>query len=137
MIERFGRRGLPFAAVALSVVTIAYVLGSRPLTDAALAWNQPLRIALVIVLLFPVGLLLGLFLPTGIDAATAAAGLREGVDEGRLVAWCWAVNGFFSVLGSSLTTMVSMSFGFNRTLVIGLVLYGVATVAYVRRPLAA
>ena len=137
VIERFGRRGLPFAAVALSVVTIAYVLGSRPLTDAALAWNQPLRIALVIVLLFPVGLLLGLFLPTGIDAATAAAGLREGVDEGRLVAWCWAVNGFFSVLGSSLTTMVSMSFGFNRTLVIGLVLYGVATVAYVRRPLAA
>jgi hypothetical protein len=33
--------------------------------------------------------------------------------------------------------MVSMSFGFNRTLLIGLVLYGVATVAYVRRPLTA
>jgi MFS-type transporter involved in bile tolerance (Atg22 family) len=60
--------------------------------------------------------------------------MRPGVDQGRLVAWCWAVNGFFSVLGSSLTTMLSMSFGFDRTVVIGLVLYVVATLAHLRRP---
>jgi hypothetical protein len=48
----------------------------------------------------------------------------------------WAVNGFFSVLGSSLTTMLSMSFGFDRTVVIGLVRYIVATLAHLRRPVA-
>ena len=39
-----------------------------------------------------------------------------------------------SALGSSLTTMLSMSFGFDRTVVIGLVLYIVATLAHLRRP---
>ncbi|MFZ4811187.1 MAG: hypothetical protein ACOYL9_07570 [Ilumatobacteraceae bacterium] len=134
VVERFGRRGLPLAAVLLWVVTLLYLAISGPITTAALAWSQPFRIALVVLLLFPVGLILGLFLPTGIDAATAAAGMRPGVDQGRLVAWCWAVNGFFSVLGSSLTTMLSMSFGFNRTVLVGLILYVVATVAMSRMP---
>jgi len=77
------------------------------------------------VLLFPVGLLLGVFLPTGIDAALDAAGPDEAV-RGRLVAWCWAVNGFFSVLGSSVTTILSMSLGFNKAVVAGLGLYVIA-----------
>ena len=63
--------------------------------------------------------------PNGIDAARRAAG-ESGADEGRLVAWCWAVNGFFSVIGSTSTTMLSMTFGFDRTIVVGLVLYVVA-----------
>ena len=41
--------------------------------------------------------------------------------RGRLVAWCWAVNGFFSVIGSSVTTILSMAVGFNRALLAGLV----------------
>ena len=81
--------------------------------------------AIVIGLLFPVGLLLGAFLPTGIDAALGAAGDDEQV-RGRLVAWCWAVNGFFSVIGSSVTTILSMSVGFNQALMAGLALYVVA-----------
>ena len=80
---------------------------------------------LVVAMLFPVGVLLGMFLPTGIDQARALAS-ANGSDEGRLVAWCWAVNGFFSVIGSTSTTMLSMTFGFDRTVIIGLVLYGVA-----------
>jgi fucose permease len=47
------------------------------------------------------------------------------------VAWCWAVNGFFSVIGSTATTMLSMTFGFDRTMLIGLVLYAVATAVMV------
>ena len=36
------------------------------------------------------------------------------------------MNGFFSVLGASLTTVLSMALGFDRALQIGLVLYVVA-----------
>jgi hypothetical protein len=125
-LARFGRRGLPLAVALLWLVTVSYLLVSNPVTGAALAWPEWARIALVVAMLFPVGLLLGLFLPTGIDAARAAAGAVPGGDEGRVVAWCWAVNGFFSVLGATLTTMSSMSWGFNRTVLIGLVLYVVA-----------
>ena len=52
----------------------------------------------------------------------------RALDRGRVVAWCWAVNGFFSVLGATLTTITSMAFGFNRALQFGLVLYVVAVV---------
>ena len=80
----------------------------------------------VFVLLFPIGLLLGVFLPTGMDSVVATAD-ATGAEQGRLVAWCWAVNGFFSVLGASLTTVMSMAFGFDRAVLAGLVLYVVAT----------
>lgn len=126
---RIGARpsvGLPAAVGALFVVTLLYLLVSDPITDVALAWSEPLRIALVIVMLFPVGMALGVFLPAGIDRATLLTAGSGGGQRDRFVAWCWAVNGFFSVIGSSLTTVASMTFGFDRTVLIGLVLYVVA-----------
>ncbi len=39
------------------------------------------------------------------------------------VAWGWAINGFFSVIGSTLTTIVSMSYGFRVVLLSAVVLY--------------
>ncbi|CAN5738941.1 MAG: hypothetical protein ACR2HP_07995 [Ilumatobacteraceae bacterium] len=131
------RAGLPAVTALLIVITGLYLLIATPVTDVALAWPQWARIALVIVLLFPVGLLLGVFLPTGMEAVAAATS-DPGQDRGRLVAWSWAVNGFFSVLGASLTTLVSMTFGFNRAVLAGLALYVVATTvmwtARTRRP---
>ena len=130
-ISRLGRAGLPAVAAALIVITVTYMATSAAITDAALSWPQWARIALVFVLLFPVGLLLGVFLPTGMDDVVDVAETSPSIDRGRLVAWCWAVNGFFSVLGSSLTTIASMALGFNRALQIGLVLYSVAAAVMV------
>ncbi len=124
VVLRWPRTGLPTVVLALALIAIAYLYLVDPLTAAALAWPQWGRIILAVVLLAPIGLLLGVFLPTGM---TAVVGLvREGVDEGRLVAWCWAVNGFFSVLGATLTTVLSMALGFDRTILVGLALYVVA-----------
>ena len=125
-IQRDTRTRLWMTLGAMWLVGIVYLAVSDPVTERVLAWSEPLRIGLVVVMLFPVGVLLGMFLPTGIDRARAMAG-DAGADDGRLVAWCWAVNGFFSVIGSTSTTMLSMTFGFDRTLLIGLVLYIVAT----------
>jgi hypothetical protein len=127
VVQRRSSIGLPVAVGALLVVSLLYMAVATPITDIALAWPQWARIATVVALLFPVGLLLGVFLPSGIDAALEAAGPDEAV-RGRLVAWCWAVNGFFSVIGSSATTILSMSVGFNRALLVGLALYVVAVV---------
>ncbi|MFM7686905.1 MAG: hypothetical protein ACKPDI_13420 [Actinomycetota bacterium] len=127
VVQRKAPFGLPAATGALMAVSLLYMAVATPITDAALAWPQWARIATVVALLFPVGLLLGVFLPSGIDAALASAGPDETV-RGRLVAWCWAVNGFFSVIGSSATTILSMSVGFNRALLVGLALYVVAVV---------
>jgi hypothetical protein len=126
--------GLATVTTALIVLAGVYMLTSDAITEAALTWSQGLRIALVFVLLFPIGLLLGTFLPSGMKAVVATAD-RSGADQGRLVAWCWAVNGFFSVLGASLTTVVSMAFGFDRAVLAGLILYVVAAVVVPVEPL--
>ncbi|MFK7918899.1 MAG: hypothetical protein AB8G14_12545 [Ilumatobacter sp.] len=135
---RIGARpsvGLPAAVAALFAVTLLYLAVSDPLTDVALAWGQPLRIGLVVAMLMPVGIALGVFLPAGIDQATALTAGGTLNDRSRFVAWCWAVNGFFSVIGSSITTVASMSFGFDRTVLIGTALYLVALAALlVKRP---
>ena len=44
------------------------------------------------------------------------------------VAWGWAVNGFASVVGAVLTTVLAMTFGFNIVLVFALVAYLIAIV---------
>lgn len=124
----FGRGGWRLASGAgvLTAIVGLYLLITDSVTETALAWSSTARILTAFALLFPVGLVLGAFLPAGIDAARRISGARPGSDEGRLVAWCWAVNGFFSVMGSSVTTISSMTFGFDRTVVIGVVLYWIA-----------
>lgn len=127
LIKRWPVGGLPGTTAALVVLSVIYMTISNSVTEAALAWEQWARIAVVVAMLFPIGLLLGVYLPTGIDAAVEASGNDEAV-KGRLVAWCWAVNGFFSVIGSSVTTILSMAVGFNRALITGLGMYVAAVV---------
>jgi hypothetical protein len=124
------RGRLVMTAAAMWAITLTYLLISDAVTERVLAWSQLGRMALVFVMLFPIGVMLGMFLPTGIDRARELAGM-SGADTGRVVAWCWAVNGFFSVIGSTATTMVSMTYGFNHTMLIGLVLYAIATAVMV------
>lgn len=127
LIKRWPVAGLPGTVAGLVVLSVIYMTISESVTETALAWDQWARIIVVVAMLFPIGLLLGVFLPTGIDAAVEASGNDEAV-RGRLVAWCWAVNGFFSVIGSSVTTILSMAVGFNRALITGLGMYVAAVV---------
>ena len=46
------------------------------------------------------------------------------------MAWGWAVNGFFSVIGSVLTTMLSMTFGFRAVQLGAVAMYGIAVLAF-------
>ena len=48
------------------------------------------------------------------------------------MAWGWAVNGFASVVGSALATVLSMTFGFDWVLFLGLACYVLAVAAWFR-----
>ncbi len=58
------------------------------------------------------------------------AGLGEFPRE--YVAWGWAVNGFASVVGSALATILAMIYGFDVVLFLGLVAYLIALLAWFR-----
>jgi len=45
----------------------------------------------------------------------------------------WGVNGFFSVVASVLTVLISINLGFTAVFVVALVLYGLAAMIYAGR----
>ena len=88
-----------------------------------------MRVIFAGAILTPLGLCLGMFMPLGLGRVAA---LTEHSEE--YVAWGWAVNGFFSVIGSVLTTILSMAIGFRAVQFLALGAYAVAVVAFTRLP---
>jgi hypothetical protein len=84
-------------------------------------------IALTVLLLCPLGLLMGMPFPLGIRAVHSR--------EPRVVPWAWGVNGTLSVLGSVLAAMLSISFGFTVALLAGQLAYLVAFVVLLIWPM--
>ena len=114
-------RALPVLLAALAVLTAFYLWGLPVLTDAALGWPLGPRVVVAFLVLAPLGLCLGSFMPFGLRTV---AGLTEHPQA--YVAWGWAVNGFASVIGAVLTTMLAMTYGFRVVLLLALAVYVVA-----------
>lgn len=120
-------RAMPMLLVALAVLTAFYQLGLDDLTDSLQSTALGVRVAVSLAVLAPLGLCLGMFMPLGLGL------LPRLTDRGEeYVAWSWAVNGFFSVIGSVLTTILSMTFGFRAVQLAALAVYGVATLTFLR-----
>jgi MFS family permease len=125
--SRYQHRPRPAARLLLAAVaglTIFYAFGLPPLTDALLGLPFALRVVVAFAVLAPLGICLGAFMPLGLGTV---AGLTRHARE--YVAWGWAVNGFASVVGAVLTTILAMALGFGVVLFLALVVYGVAVAA--------
>ena len=69
-------------------------------------------------LLIPMGIALGIPMPTGLRMLALRAP--------HMVAWAWGMNGVFSVLGSALVIFVSMLSNFTVAMLAAAVFYGLA-----------
>jgi predicted membrane-bound spermidine synthase len=94
------------------------------LSGWALPLSLPVRVVLAVLLLLPVGLLLGLPFPLGIK--------RLGLEQARLIPWAWASNGGASVLGSSLAMLIALHWGFTAVLLVGTSCYLLAWLLFHR-----
>jgi hypothetical protein len=107
------------------VVTLA-VFGA--VTPAAIRMFQaattPLRIAVAIALLLPIGFLMGTALPLGMRAAATRASI--------LTPWLWGINGATSVLASVLAVAISLHVGIAASFWAGVGCYAAATIALSR-----
>ncbi|RMD83802.1 MAG: hypothetical protein D6815_05620, partial [Candidatus Dadabacteria bacterium] len=108
-----------FACVGLWVLSFA--LAGPPLIASLLHAPLPIRAATAVSAIAPLGLALGGFMPVGLHRVAAATPFKT-----EYVAWGWAVNGFFSVIGSVLAVVLAMSYGFSAVLAVAVGLYGVA-----------
>ena len=94
-----------------------------PLVAWAVPFSRPIRIAVAVALLVPMGGLLGAPMPAGIRLLRARAP--------QMIAWAWGINGGLSVLGATLAIFIAMNWGFHATLLSasGIYLVGLAALA--------
>jgi hypothetical protein len=104
---------------AVCLVGLRYVLGIA--LEAVVAESLLKRIAVSVALIFPIGLLMGVFFPTGMRLAKASSSAETP--------WYWALNGVFGVLCSALAVLVSIYVGISSNLYLGAVCYGSAVLA--------
>jgi hypothetical protein len=127
-IQVVGRRHLWFillgiaAVIALDVLAINHLL---PQLLGAPLWG---RMAIVVVMLVPTGLVLGMPFPTGMRLVEAQCP--------HLVPWGWAINAFFSVFGSIFCIVLSMAIGFSNVFYVAIAVYalGLAGMKVVAAP---
>jgi len=115
-LRRFGNQGyVRRAIVALAAVLALYAVLLSPLFHAFLGLPLGVRIPIAVVLVFIPGLLMGTLMPAGVRTANE---LGTGT-----VAWGWGLNGAAGVVGSVLAVTVSINYGFNVALAIGVLVY--------------
>jgi hypothetical protein len=106
------------ALIGVAIVAGGAAVGLAPLVDAGVAWTLPARIAFAVLLIAPVGVLLGMPMPGGMRLVAA--------DRADIIPWGWGINGAFSVVGATLAVFVAMNWGFSVTLLCAAVVYAVA-----------
>jgi len=112
------------------LLAAACIIGLRFLMSAVLpdlvTQSLAVKIAASVGMIFPLGLLLGVFFPTGMRMAKAAAAADTP--------WYWALNGVFGVLCSALAVLISIMISVSTNFYIAAVCY--AAVALVNGGLA-
>jgi len=115
------------ALVALVLLIAIYPLILGPVSTLALRLPDWIRIGLTVLVLSPLGFLMGV---------PFAGGLRiVERQEPSMVPWAWAINGSFSVISAVLAVMVALSWGFSAVLWFGAAAYAVACFALFRMEL--
>jgi spermidine synthase len=111
-----------FAVIGIVLTMVGYVAVLPPVTDALLGWPLPLKLLLSVIIVAPGAFFLGMPFPTGLQELTRH---RSG-----LIPWAWGINGAFSVTGTSLARLVSISWGFSVVLIGVIILYLLALLTF-------
>jgi len=112
---------LPLRLVGLVLLAGLLVYGAPLVFAQLLGAPLALRIAVSILLLVPLGLVLGGFFPLGIRIAERA--------NPRLVPWAWAVNGCATVIGTLVAVIAAMSSSFTTVTFLAVGVYAAGVLA--------
>lgn len=116
---RFDPDRLPSTIAKLLVVVVGfvlvYILALSPIFYGLVHLPLAARIAIAVALLAPLGVVMGMPMPSGIRMMSQRAP--------ELIPWAWGVNGATSVMGSVAALVIAMLAGFNEALLVGSALY--------------
>ena len=111
-----------WAVPALGCAAMAYAFGVGAAVEAILELPFAARVLLAVLMVAPLGVLMGMPFPVGIET------LRRTRPD--LIPWAWGANGYASVVGSIMATLLALSWGFSWAIAAGGLAYFVAAAAY-------
>jgi hypothetical protein len=94
---------------------VATAVVTPPVFHAFLGSELAARIFIAMLLVAPLGLILGMPFPLGLRLAMQRSS--------ALGSWAWGVNGFFTVIGTIFALMLGMMIGFRMVLLLACVSY--------------
>jgi predicted membrane-bound spermidine synthase len=110
-IERAAKAVLIGAMMVLLIMAVLTPIVFRAFLGLEIGW----RIVIALLLVAPLGFVLGMPFPLGLRMAMQRSS--------ALGSWAWGVNGFFTVIGTVLALMLGMMIGFRIVLLLACACY--------------
>jgi len=107
----------------LAALLVGEALALSAIIELAQAHSLPIRLGVSLILVMPLGLLMGTAFPLG---ATVAVGRAP-----HILPWLWGINGTASVVASVVAALVSLEAGIVENMWIGAACYVLAGVSLV------
>jgi spermidine synthase len=102
------RRSGAIGIAIVAAIAVAFIIVAPRVVDWAIPFSRPARMAIAVAMLLPIGVALGVPMPTGLRMLSRRAP--------QMIAWAWGINGALSVLGATLAIFIAMNWGFRVTL---------------------
>jgi hypothetical protein len=115
------RRTGAIGTLAVAAVALVFIAGATPIVNWAIPFSRGSRMLVAAAMLVPIGVALGIPMPTGMRMLNARAP--------QMLAWAWGINGALSVLGATLAIFIAMNWGFRAALLAAAATYLIALVA--------
>ena len=100
------------APLAIGALMAIYVFVLPQTLNALLNLESGFRQLVAFAITLPLGIMVGLPFPTGMRI------VDQHVDN-RQINWMWGLNGLYSLLGSTLSVAIAISYGFSAVLLMG------------------
>ncbi|HXU94179.1 MAG TPA: SAM-dependent methyltransferase [Gallionella sp.] len=113
-----------FAVIVLAAIALTYMAILPDLFRALIHLPDSAKIIISVLLIAPLAMCMGVPFPTGM---AYLADEREGA-----IPWAWAINGFASVVGAVLATLLAIHLGFAAVILLAVMIYVLAGVALTR-----
>lgn len=123
--QRFGvggmARAITFSAFGVAFYSLVLAVVSPVLIPSILPFSLASRVLVTVLLLFPLGFLMGIPFPSALRIA--------GVVDAKSIPLLWAANALMSTLGAVVATVLGILVGFHMALLVAAALYFLVAVA--------
>jgi len=107
------------AVIVLAIISLLYLSILPALFQATIHLPDAAKIIISVALIAPLAICMGVPYPTGMTLMADTSG--------ESIPWVWAINGFASVVGAVLATLLAIHLGFGKVILLAAMVYGLAS----------